>query len=254
MPNIRTVIVDDEPLARERLASLLANVPDISLVGESGDGKSTIDLIRSVEPDLVLLDIQLPELNGFEILESLPPNRLPAVIFVTAYDQFAVRAFEVHAVDYLLKPVERERLTIALDHLRSQLLHADPSMQTRMLELMKQIESRGGQPTRILLKLDNEILCLKPADIDWIESAGNYACFHVGPSTRIVRETMNQVEEKLKVYNFVRIHRSAIINLDRIRKLRPLSYGDYEVELRDGTKLPMSRTYRHTVLATLENL
>lgn len=250
---IRTLIVDDEPLARERLAGLLARSNDVSVVGECGDGKSAVALIKQEVPDLVLLDIQLPELNGFDILEALPPEKLPAIIFVTAYDQFAVKAFGVHAVDYLLKPVENERLAQALDHLRALRLHPQADSRSHLLELIHSLESRRGSASRILLRLDNEIVCLKPSEIDWVESAGNYACFHVGSQTWILRKTMNFVEQQLAGNNFLRIHRTAIVNLDRIRRLKPLLYGDYEIELRDGTKLPMSRAHRQSVLKKLES-
>ena len=250
---VRTLIVDDEPLARERLCTLLTRRNDIEVVGECGDGKTAVSLIKQKAPDLVLLDIQLPELDGFEILDAVPADRMPAIIFVTAYDRFAVRAFEVHAVDYLLKPVEPERLDQALGYVFDRhLQQEDP--RTRLLEFMQVVESHRGHPNRILLKSDNEIICLKPSEIDWIESAGNYACFHIGSQTRISRETMNAIEYQLERHSFVRIHRTAIVNLERIRRLKPLLYGDYEIELRDGTKLPLSRSHRQAVIKRLEKL
>lgn len=251
---IRTLIVDDEPLARERLVSLLMQWGDVAIVGECGDGKSAVSMIKQKVPDLVLLDIQLPELDGFEILEALPADQLPAIVFVTAYDRFAVKAFQVHAIDYLLKPVEVERLNEALNRVRKQRLHQGTNPRAHLLEFMQAIESRRGHPNRILLKSDDEIMCLKPSEIDWVESAGNYACFHIGGQTRIARETMNAVECQLVKHNFARVHRTAIVNLDRIRGLRPLLYGDYEIELRDGTKLPLSRTQRQAVLRRLQTL
>lgn len=250
---IRTLIVDDEPLARERLATLLGRWSDVAVVGECGDGKSAVSMIKEEVPDLVLLDIQLPELDGFVILEALPASQLPAIVFVTAYDRFAVKAFEVHAVDYLLKPVEADRLNDALNRVRHQRLEGSDS-RTRMLEFMQTIQLNRGLPNRILLKCENEIICLKPSEIDWVESAGNYACFHIGPQTRISRETMQAVQCQLEKHNFVRIHRTAIVNLDRIRKLRPVLYGDYEIELRDGTRLPISRTHRKVVMKRLEGI
>lgn len=251
---IRTLIVDDEPLARERLSALLAPRIDVAVVGECGDGKSAVRLIKKEAPDLVLLDIQLPELDGFEILEAVPAEKLPAIIFVTAYDRFAVKAFEVHAVDYLLKPIEANRLNRALERMLSQRLHREFDPRARLLEFMQTLQTQGGRANRILLRSGSEITCLKPSEIDWVESAGNYACFHIGTQTRITRETMNAVECQLASYNFVRIHRTAIVNLERVRRLRPLHYGDYEIELRDGTKLPMSRTYREAAVRRLQEL
>ncbi len=251
---IQALIVDDEPLARERIALMLENESDIKIVGQCGDGKSAARAIKSKAPDLVFLDIQLPEMDGFEIIESIPANRLPLIVFVTAYDQFALKAFKVHAVDYLLKPVEGERLAEALDHARSQMHLRDPSRHARLVELLRDLDSHRGRTNRIVLKSEGEVLCLKPSEIDWVESAGNYVCFHVGASTHIFRETMNQVEERLRQHNFLRIHRSAIVNFDRVKKLKPLLYGDYTAELRDGTKLTLSRAYRQAVLKKIESI
>ena len=244
---IRTLIVDDEPLARERIALLLESEPDVEIIGECGDGKSAARAIKSKAPDLVFLDIQLPEMNGFELIESMPARRAPSIIFVTAYDQFALKAFKIHAVDYLLKPVEGARLKEALDHLRKQLRHGGDDVRGRLAELIGDLEAQSGRANRIVLRSDGEVLVLKPAEIDWVESAGNYVCFHVGAETHIFRETMNQVEERLHDHNFARIHRSAIVNLDRIKRLKPTLYGDYSVELRNGIKLTMSRSYRQAV-------
>jgi two-component system LytT family response regulator len=251
---IRTLIVDDEPLARERIALMLEDQSDIKIVGQYGDGKSAVRAIKNKAPDLVFLDIQLPEMDGFELIESIPASRLPLIIFVTAYDQFALKAFKVHAVDYLLKPVEGERLAEALSHLRNQLLHRDQGLRGRLSELLHDLDSHRGRTNRIVLKTDGEVLCLKPAEIDWVESAGNYVCFHVGPATHIFRETMNEAEQRLRGHNFLRIHRSAIVNFDRIKKLKPLLYGDYSVELRNGAKLTMSRGYKQAVLTKIEQL
>jgi two-component system LytT family response regulator len=251
---IQALIVDDEPLARQRIALMLENESDIKIVGQCGDGKTATRIIKSKAPDLVFLDIQLPEMDGFEIIDSLPANRLPLIVFVTAYDQFALKAFKVHAVDYLLKPVEAERLAEALDHVRRQMQVRDPGQRARLAELLRDLDSHRGRTNRIVLKSEGEVLCLKPSEIDWVESAGNYVCFHVGPSTHIFRETMNQVEHRLREHNFLRIHRSSIVNFDRIKKLKPRLYGDYTVELRDGTKLTLSRAYRQAVLKKIEGL
>lgn len=245
---IRTLIVDDEPLARERIRSLLKNELDVEIVGECGDGKSAIRAINRKAPDLVLLDIQLPEMDGFEIIESIPAARLPAIVFVTAYDRFALKAFKVHAIDYLLKPVDTEQLGRALAHLRSRLDSGTQELRGRLIGLIGELEKRRGNSSRIVFKVDGDLICLRPSEIDWVESAGNYICLHVGGSTHIVRETMNEVEQKLQTHNFVRIHRSSIVNLERIKRLKAVLYGDYVVELRDGSKLAMSRVYRQQVL------
>ena len=251
---IQAVIVDDEPLARKRIALMLENEADIRIVGQCGDGKSATRIIRDKAPDLVFLDIQLPEMDGFEIIDSLPASRLPLIVFVTAYDRFALKAFKVHAVDYLLKPVEEERLAEALDHIRSRLQVRDPGHRARLAEFLRDLDSHLGRASRIVLKSEGEVLCVKPSEIDWVESAGNYVCFHVGSSTHVFRETMNQVEHRLREHNFLRIHRSAIVNFDRVKKLKPRLYGDYTVELRDGTKLTLSRAYRDAVLKKIESL
>ena len=251
--SIRTLIVDDEPLARERIAGLLRTESDIEIVGEYGDGRSAARAIKSKAPDLVFLDIQLPELNGFEVIGSMAAGRTPSIIFVTAYDQFAVKAFKFHAVDYLLKPVERGRLKEALGHLRRRWSGEDKDLKRRLAELMNDLETQAGQTGRMILKADGEVLILKPGEIDWVESAGNYVCFHVGSDTHIFRETMNQVEQRFRGHNFVRIHRSTIVNLDRIKRLKPVLFGDYSVELRNGTRLKMSRSYRKIVFSLFED-
>lgn len=252
---IRTVIVDDEPLARERLSGLLACCADVTVVGQCGDGRSAVSLIAREDLDLVFLDIQLPEADGFEVLEAMPRERLPAVVFVTAYDRFAVRAFEVHAMDYLLKPVEPERLDAALCRVRNALSSgAELGTQARLMQFMRSMQPPGIRPSRILVKSDDDILCLRPSDIDWVESAGNYACFHIGEQRRMTRETLAGIESQLEAHNFVRVHRTAIVNLERVRRLTQLLYGDGELELQDGTTLPMSRRYRQAVMKKLREL
>lgn len=248
---IRTLIVDDEPLARQRIASLLEKERDIAIIGEYGDGKTAATAIKSNLPELVFLDVQLPEMDGFQIVESLPTGSQPAIIFVTAYDQYALRAFRVHAVDYLLKPVESHQLAEALDHVRQRLRFKDESRPNRLLDLLEDIKALRSRGDCIVLNSGKEILCFKPEEIDWIEAAGNYVCLHVGPSSHLLREKMIDVEQKLHQHNFVRIHRSRIVNFAHVKRLKPLLYGDYTVEMRDGTRLTMSRLYRDTVLKRL---
>jgi two-component system LytT family response regulator len=264
---IRVLLSDDEALARERLRNLLDDEPDVEIVAECGDGKSAISVIKREKPDLVFLDIQMPEIDGFGVVTALREHAtgsptspdvglggawMPLTIFVTAYDRYAMKAFEVHAVDYLLKPVAKERLSEALDHARKQLQNpSEATFQRRVLNLLSDLDSRQTPPQRIVIKADGEIVCLKPQEIDWAESAGNYVCLHVGPATHILRETITSLESRLGHHQFLRVHRSTLVNVDRIKTLRPSLYGDYSILLRDGTKLTLSRGFRENVLKRL---
>jgi two-component system, LytTR family, response regulator len=249
---IRVLLSDDEALARERLRSLLEDEPDLEIVAECGDGNSAISLIKREKPDLVFLDIQMPETDGFGVVSALRDEQMPLTIFVTAYDRYAMKAFEVHALDYLLKPVAKDRLSEALDHARKQLAQpAEAMFQRRVLNMLAELESQKSAPQRIVIKADGEIVCLKPQEIDWAESAGNYVCLHVGPSTHILRETITSLESRLGHHQFLRVHRSTLVNVDRIKTLRPSLYGDYSILLRDGTKLTLSRGFRENVLKRL---
>ena len=249
--SIRVLLSDDEALARERLRSLLQDEPDLQIVAECGDGNSAIALIKKEKPDLVFLDVQMPEVDGFGVVSALRRDHLPLTVFVTAYDRYAMKAFEVHALDYLLKPVGKERLSEALEHARKQLVHPSETMfQRRVLDMLADLEARQKSPERIVIKSDGEIVCLKPQEIDWAESAGNYVCLHVGAATHILRETITALETRLG-RQFLRVHRSTLVNVDRIKTLRPSLYGDYAILLRDGTKLTLSRGFRETVLRRL---
>lgn len=248
---IRVLLSDDETLARERLRSLLQEEADLDIVAECGDGKSAIATIERERPDLVFLDIQMPEVDGFGVVQALR-DAMPLTIFVTAYDRYAMKAFEVHALDYLLKPVGKERLKAAVERARGQLgLPPDGSFQRRVLELLGDMEARQQAPERIVIKSDGEIVCLKPNEIDWAESAGNYVCLHVGGATHILRETITALESRLGPRQFMRVHRSTLVNVDRIKTLKPSLYGDYSILLRDGTKLTLSRGFRENVLKRL---
>jgi len=250
--SIRVLLSDDESLARERLRSLLEEEPDLEIVAECGDGKSAIAAIRREKPDLVFLDIQMPEVDGFGVVQALKDEFLPLTIFVTAYDRYAMKAFEVHALDYLLKPVGKERLSEALEHARRQLQQpSEGHFQRRVLEMLADMEARQSAPERIVVKSDGEIVCLRPTEIDWAESAGNYVCLHVGGATHILRETITALEARLGARQFMRVHRSTLVNVDRIKTLRPSLYGDYSILLRDGTKLTLSRGFRESVLRRL---
>lgn len=248
---VRVLLSDDETLARERLRSLLEEEDDLEIVAECGDGKSAIATIEQERPDLVFLDIQMPEVDGFGVVQALR-DAMPLTIFVTAYDRYAMKAFEVHALDYLLKPVGKERLKAAVERARAQLRRPpDGGFQRRVLELLGDMEARQQAPERIVIKSDGEIVCLKPNEIDWAESAGNYVCLHVGGATHILRETITALESRLGPRQFMRVHRSTLVNVDRIKTLKPSLYGDYSILLRDGTKLTLSRGFRENVLKRL---
>jgi len=251
--SIRVLLSDDEALARGRLRTLLQEEPDLDIVAECADGRAAIAAIQREKPDLVFLDIQMPEVDGFGVVEALQKEgALPLTVFVTAYDRYAMRAFEVHALDYLLKPVNKDRLTEALDHARKQLLQPSEAMfQKRVLEMLSDFDGRRQSPERIVVKSDGEIVCLRPSEIDWAESAGNYVCLHVGTVTHILRETITALENRLGARQFLRVHRSTLVNVDRIKTLKPSLYGDYSILLRDGTKLTLSRGFRETVLRRL---
>lgn len=293
---IRAWIVDDEPLARERIRSLLETDPEIVIAGESPDGRHAARALASERPDLVFLDVQMPELDGFAVLQSLPADAWPAVIFVTAYDAHAVRAFEVHAIDYLLKPFDRERFEDALAHAK-QRLHtptttvpdailrdeaasntktrsraektdrarpmtsasgdfaaatfghrATPSdqgipivgLEKRIRELIAEL--RGDSARRIAVNEDGKLTLIRPEEIDWIEAAGNYVKLHLGSRTHLHREPLKDFEKKLDPDRFLRIHRSIVVNLDRIRTLEPWFHGGWLLVLTDGTELHSSRT------------
>jgi two-component system LytT family response regulator len=242
---IRALIVDDEPLARERMRALLQKEPDIKIVGECGDGQAAVAAIRREKPDLVFLDVQIPEPDGFAVLEEVGADRAPVVVFVTAYDQYALQAFEVHAVDYLLKPFDEERFQKALARARSAVLNRNgDGVDERLLSLLRGLKAPPAHLERLVVKLSGRLFFLRTEEVDWIESAGNYVCLHAGGESHLLRETMSGLEGRLNPARFVRIHRTAIVNIDRIKELQPLFHGEYQVVLRDGTELTLSRGYR----------
>ncbi len=242
---IRTLIVDDEQLARERLMNLLKDDSDIHIIGQCDTGKQAIEVIRNEAPDLVFLDVQMPEGNGFEVLESVDFHKMPIVVFVTAYDQYAVQAFDVHALDYLLKPFDQARFEKTLIRAKSEVvLRNSTNVDQKLLSLLEHIESNKKIMDRILVKSSGRVFFLKYDEIDWIESAGNYVKLHVGSESHLLRETMTEMERKLEPNKFVRIHRTTIVNVDRIRELQPWFNGDYIVLLHNGAKLTASRGYK----------
>jgi two-component system LytT family response regulator len=241
---ITALIVDDEPLAREKIRRLLRSEPDVEIVGEAVSGEEAARLIENLKPDLVFLDIQMPEMNGFEVLKTVKNERMPAVIFVTAYDKYAIKAFEVHALDYLLKPFDRERLQTAVRRVREQIeanRHGD--LDERLISLLSNLKPEKEYPERLVLKTAGRVFFIKTSDIDWIEAAGNYVKLHIGRDAHLLRETMNKIETKMNPEKFLRIHRSSLVNIDRIKELNPLFNGDYLVILQDKTELTLSRNY-----------
>lgn len=247
---IRTLIVDDEPLARERLRTLLADEADIEIVGECGDGRRAVAAIRKHRPDLVFLDVQMPELDGFGVLRAVGAQNLPTVVFVTAYDKYALKAFEVHALDYLLKPFDRDRFDRALDRARRELRRGTGELNERVLHLLEEAGAKPRFLERLVVKTAGRVYFLRAEEIDWFEAAGNYVKLHAGKDEHLIRETMANLEDQLNPKKFVRIHRSTIVQIERIKELQPWFHGDYVVLLRDGTKLTLSRSYRDR----LENL
>lgn len=243
---LRVLIVDDEELARQRLRRLLDAEADVEIVGEAGDGRAAVDAIQRHAPDLVFLDVQMPEVDGFAVLERLRPHPLPAVVFVTAFDDYALRAFDVHAVDYLRKPFDATRFHEAFTRARSRIAGAGAEERVRTLEaLLAQLESHPPRSRdRIMIRSDGRMYFVRTDDIDWVEAAGNYVKLHVDRDTHLLRETMTGMEKMLDPSRFLRIHRSAIVNLDRVREMQPWFSGEYTVILRDGTQLRLSRVYR----------
>lgn len=243
---IRVLIVDDEPLARDRVRALAAGVPDLEVAGESADGQEALEAISRLRPDLVFLDIQMPGLDGLEMLRQLEPGLTPAIVFVTAYDQFAIQAFELHALDYLLKPFDDERFAAAVDRVRVWLSRAEPArdLQGRIEALLADLRPAGPAVQRLAIKSGGRVLLLRLDEIDWVEAADNYVNLHVGTESHMLRETMNAIEKRLPVDQFLRISRSTLVNLDRVKELQPLFHGEYAVILRNGTRVTLSRGYR----------
>lgn len=242
---LRALIVDDEPVARRRLRRLLRGLPDVEVAGECGDGRSAVSAIRATKPDFVLLDVQMPEMDGFEVLRALDGERLPELVFVTAFDRYAVRAFEVHALDYLLKPVDAERLTAAVGRVRTRIAERHGAADDpRVLALVNDLAGRARFLRRVPVKAGGRWLVVDLADVDAITAADNYVTLHVGAERYLVRETMGRLERDLDPERFVRIHRSTIVQLDRVRELLPDFHGDFTVVLRNGIRVTLSRGYR----------
>ncbi|HTI37663.1 MAG TPA: LytTR family DNA-binding domain-containing protein [Vicinamibacterales bacterium] len=242
---LRVVIADDEPLARERLMSLLAGEPDIDVVAECRDGEEAARVIADRKPDIVLLDIDMPRLDGFQVINAIGVERMPVVIFVTAYDQHAARAFEVRALDYLLKPFDRERFAAAIQRARTRVeSETNGEVGHHLMALMKDLKKEPAKGDRLIVKSGGRLFFLRADEIDYVEAAGNYVRLHVGTQSHLLRETMNAIEARLGRDRFFRIHRSRIVNVERIREMQPWYNGEYSIVLKTGARLTLSRTYR----------
>ena len=249
---IRTLIVDDEPLGRERIRTLLADDPEIEVVGECSDGRQAVAAIERSRPDLVYLDVQMPEMDGFAVLDRIAGERMPAIIFVTAYDRYAVQAFEVHALDYLLKSFDRERFQAALQRAKDQLRHSRDGLWTeRLTGLLEDLEARQKRLTRLIIRSAGRIFFVRVEEIDWLEAADNYVRIHVNRESHLIRDTLQSLEGRLDPSKFLRIHRSTVVNFDRIKELQPLFHGDYVVRLQDGTELTLTRNYKEKLTGAL---
>jgi two-component system LytT family response regulator len=241
---LRVLIADDEAVARRRIRRLLAADPDIAGVRECADGASTVQAIGADRPDLVFLDVQMPELDGFEVVQSLRPSEIPAIVFVTAFDRYAIRAFDVHAIDYLLKPFTADRFRIALARVRERLDRREPA---DVAALVNDLRTTRRYPARVAVRLADRVVVVDWRDVDWIAGADNYVTLHVGSRELLLRQTLASIERQLDPERFARIHRSAIVQLDRIAHLRPASHGDVDVVLKSGITLSLSRTWRARV-------
>lgn len=243
---IRAMIVDDEPLAREKVILFAKEEEDIEIVAVSTNGQEALDAIGLHRPDLVFLDIQMPEVGGFEVLQRLQPETMPGIIFITAYDEFALRAFEFHALDYLLKPYDRERFRAAVQHARLAITArpAHDITAEQITAMLRSLKRPAASLDRLIVKTNGRIIFLRTEEIDWMEAAGNYVKLHTGTETHLLRETMNNLEEQLDPRHFIRIHRSTIINIDKIKELQPYFNGEYTVTLMNNTTLILSRGYR----------
>jgi two-component system, LytTR family, response regulator len=249
---IRTLIVDDEPLGRERIRALLARDPEIEVVEECPDGRRAVAAIERSRPDLVFLDVQMPEMDGFAVLEAIAGDHMPAIIFVTAYDRYAVQAFEVHALDYLLKSFDRDRFSAALERAKEEIHRSKTGvLNERLAGLLEDLQAKQKRLTRLVVKSGGRIVFLRVEEIDWVEAADNYVRIHAGRESHLIRETLQSLEGRLNPEQFLRIHRHTLVNVDRIRELQPIFHGDYLVKLNDGTELTLSRSYREKLLEPL---
>jgi two-component system, LytTR family, response regulator len=248
-PVMRAIVADDEHLARKKLRLLLASEPGVQVVAECQDGQQTIEAVRAHKPDLLLIDVQMPDLDGFQVLEKINPDEMPVVVFTTAYDQFAIRAFEAHALDYLLKPFDGERLHHSMERARAELLKVhNRDLTSRILDLIAKNAGPKTEPKeaddRMVIRAGGKVVFLEVKEIDWIEAAANYVKLNVGKDSYLLREGISSISERLHPDRFVRIHRSVIVNVRKIKELQPCESGEYIAVLKNGKELSCSRGYR----------
>lgn len=243
---MRVLIVDDEPFARKRIRNLLRNIPEIADIAEAGDGPQAVQMIRSQDPDLVFLDVQMPGMDGFAVLKAIGPGKMPPVVFVTAYDQYALQAFDVFALGYLLKPFDRDKFDQVLNRALGEIrLKRSSRDWTRTIkEFLKEIHSGGPSKDRIFVKNKDRLLPVRIRDIDWIEASGKYIVLHAGAEEHVLRDSLSSMLKKLPAGRFRRTHRSSIVNIDSIKEIQPLFHGDLCIILKRGDQLALSRYYR----------
>ncbi len=264
MTTIRTLIVDDESLARRGLALRLKQHPDIEILAQCSNGREALSAIEQYSPDLVFLDIQMPGIDGFEVVRKIQADNMPLIVFVTAFDQYAVDAFEIHAVDYVLKPIEDDRLSTAIERVRFHRQQTgENDHKKRLMDLITNITGESAEkidkmladgdlsgkkyPEKIAIKDRGETTLVPTKDIAWVDAAGDYMCLHTGEAVHVLRSTMKNLEEKLDPHNFQRVHRSTIVNLDKIEKVCSHINGEYHLILQGGSRLKMSRSYREKI-------
>ena len=247
---LRALVVDDEAVARRRVCRLLEQETDVVIAGQCGDGASAVESIQTLTPDIVFLDVQMPEFDGFEVVQAVGAEAMPATVFVTAYDEYALRAFDVHALDYLLKPVDGEHIVRAVERAKQWVSARAPAGDPRLHALLDQFTAARRYLRRLPVRSEGRLIIVRVDEIDWIGAADNYVTLHAGRREFLVRGTMAHFERELDPEEFVRIHRGVIVRVDRIRELVPESHGDFTARLSDGTTLAVSRNHR----ARLERL
>lgn len=254
MSLLQVLIADDETLSRHRLRRLLGRDPELSIAGECGSGQECLDFLASQRADLVFLDVQMPGMDGFAVIDAVGRERMPSIIFVTAYDQFALRAFEVHALDYLLKPFEEKRLAESVRRAKSYIMGRKAETdQEGLRRVLQAAQPAARYPDRFAVKHAQKLIIIRAEQVDWIQAADNYVTLHCGHEIHTLRETMNSLERTLDPAKFLRIHRSAIVNLDRVKALQPWFRGDYRVLLTNGVQLTLSKSYRQALKERLMN-
>lgn len=250
---IRAIIVDDEPLAREKVRLFSQHEPDIEIIDTCSDGNEALSSFQKVHPDLIFLDIQMPEMNGFEFLERISPGPFPGIIFITAYDEYALKAFEFHALDYLLKPYDRERFKRAVEHSRRSLRSAvkNDDSDEQIKALLTSLKQPSSVLERLIVKSGGRVIFIRIEEIDWLEAAGNYVKLHTGNESHLVRETMNNLEQQLPPQKFIRVHRSTIVNIEKIKELQPYFNGEYKVILHNNAHVILSRGFKDNFIRVL---